>query len=410
MKIGVWVNEPVNKNSGGSFTYLSTLTSGIDNFNFNPAIEIVFISECSLLNFEKPLIHIANHQKEISFIAKVFRRILKLISKAIFKNLIDLIDQNEKIIKDESAIKYLKKQGVKIIFYPIPSSRIITGIPFILNNWDLAHYTTYAFPEIIDDGGFHKRNDWYVNILPDALMVFAETETGKKELSNYLNLSPDKISVLPLFVSESFTNIQLPIVNQAASLKSLGLQEQEFFFYPAQFWAHKNHYNLIKAFKEFHLQHPAFKLVLCGSDKGNLTYLKKYVKEIALEDHVIFSGFIEEDVLYTLYKNAKALIMPTFLGPSNIPPIEALHLGCPVLCSDLDGHREILNEAALYFNPLDHFSIFESMQLIMDESTRFQILTRQRDQLQITHHTIGKALIKLDKYFSEAVNIRSCWE
>ena len=43
--------------------------------------------------------------------------------------------------------------------------------------------------------------------------------------------------------------------------------------------------------------------------------------------------------------------MPTLLGPTNMPLLEAACLDCPVICSDLEGHREMLGDYALYFNP-----------------------------------------------------------
>ena len=43
--------------------------------------------------------------------------------------------------------------------------------------------------------------------------------------------------------------------------------------------------------------------------------------------------------------------MPTFFGPTNIPPIEAFNYGCPVLISDIFASREQCGNSALYFNP-----------------------------------------------------------
>jgi len=410
MKIGVWIDKPLDKTSGGSFTYFNTLIEGIDNFNFVRPIEIVFISAGTLTGFNKPFIDIAPHQRGIYVFTKIIRKAFKLISKKLFKNVIDAIDQKEKRTKDISAAAYLNTREVGIIFYPLPASHIIHGIPYILNNWDLAHYTTYAFPEITGDNGFYGRNDWYTTIMPSALMVFTETYSGKKELVNYLNFNPDKIRVVPMFSSNNLTGIELSIEDQQALLIKMRLKKQRFFFYPAQYWAHKNHYTLVKAFKKFVLQYPDYKLFLCGSDKGNLAYIKACVKTFELESNVIFGGFVEDNELYTLYKNATALIMPTFSGPSNIPPIEALFLNCPVLCSDLDGHKEILSDAGVYFNPADELAILESMLTIVDVATRLNILQKLQQQASVTDHTIQKALMKLEGHLMEAINIRSCWE
>jgi glycosyltransferase involved in cell wall biosynthesis len=409
MKIGVWVDKPIEKISGGSFTYLSTLITGIDDFNFSSNIEIVFVSINVFTGFNKPCLSIDKNKKGVSFLLKIVRRIFKIISKEFFKNHIHFIDQKEKRIKDNAITAYLKSQGIRMIFYPTPSSDVINGIPYILNNWDLAHYTTYAFPEITDEDGFDKRNSWYTKVMPSALMIFVETEAGKKELITHLNIKQDKIRVLPIFSSYNVKDANLPAENDQAILNEQGVLKNQFFFYPAQFWAHKNHYILIKAFEKFIKKFPDFKLLLCGSDKGNKAYIENYINELGIKRNVTFSGFVKDSTLYILYKNASALIMPTLLGPSNIPPIEALLLGCPILCSDLDGHKEILGDSALYFNPLDDLSVLKCMELITDDFIRNKLLIQQNLLTQITDHTIEKSLIKLQEHFIEAANIRNCW-
>ena len=410
MKIGIWVNEPLSKNSGGGFTYFNTLIKGIDDFNFSPETEIVLLSAYDLSGFSKPAINIKPYQRELSFIGKAYRKWLKIISKSAFSSRINFLDQKEKKIKDHSVSDYLKKQGVKIIFYPLPSSAVFEGIPYMVNNWDLAHHSAWAFPEFVDERGFARRDEWYRNVVPSALMVFCESDAGKNEVVQYLNINPGKMKVLPIFSSNAFVGMQVAPPEQERILTSLGLAAGKFFFYPAQFWAHKNHFHLVSAFSKFVKLHPDHKLFFCGSDKGNIDHIKAQVKANGLEKNVIFGGFIEDESLFTLYKNASALVMPTFLGPTNIPPIEALFLGCPALLSDLAGHREIMGDAALYFDPLDDDSIVESMKAIMDSSTRENLLTNQKQQASATPHTIDNALVQLQAHFAEAVKIRSCWE
>jgi glycosyltransferase involved in cell wall biosynthesis len=131
---------------------------------------------------------------------------------------------------------------------------------------------------------------------------------------------------------------------------------------------------------------------------------------LGLEQNVIFGGFIDDEALFTLYKNAAALVMPTFFGPTNIPPIEALFLGCPALLSDIGGHREIMGDAALYFNPADDDAIFESMTAITKGQERGNRLVNGAKQAKVTPHHIDKALIRLQAHFEEAIRIRSCWE
>ena len=43
--------------------------------------------------------------------------------------------------------------------------------------------------------------------------------------------------------------------------------------------------------------------------------------------------------------------MPSYFGPTNIPPLEAMALGCPVAVSDKYAMPEQVGDAGLLFNP-----------------------------------------------------------
>ena len=49
--------------------------------------------------------------------------------------------------------------------------------------------------------------------------------------------------------------------------------------------------------------------------------------------------------------------MPTFFGPTNIPPLEAFKLGTPVIYSDLEGLRDEIGNAALKIDLNDPYSL-----------------------------------------------------
>ena len=53
--------------------------------------------------------------------------------------------------------------------------------------------------------------------------------------------------------------------------------------------------------------------------------------------------------------------MPTYFGPTNIPPLEAMACRCPVAVSRIYGMEEQLGDAALYFNPGSIDDISENM-------------------------------------------------
>ena len=62
------------------------------------------------------------------------------------------------------------------------------------------------------------------------------------------------------------------------------------------------------------------------------------MKELGLEEQIFLFGLCSgRRGMSVLYAGARALVMPTFFGPTNIPILEAWALGCPVLTSDIRG-------------------------------------------------------------------------
>ena len=89
------------------------------------------------------------------------------------------------------------------------------------------------------------------------------------------------------------------------------------------------------------------------SEKNNLKQVLREIDVLKLDKHVTNIGFVPETEIRSLYSNARALVMPSFFGPTNIPILEAWALRCPVVTSDLRGIREQVGDAALLVNPLD---------------------------------------------------------
>jgi glycosyltransferase involved in cell wall biosynthesis len=93
------------------------------------------------------------------------------------------------------------------------------------------------------------------------------------------------------------------------------------------------------------------RLVLTGSDKGFGVQISKWIKELELESDVIDLGFVAERDLALLISKAKALAMPSRLGPTNLPPLEAILLGVPAVVSDAHKFDAYPDEMVSFCNP-----------------------------------------------------------
>jgi len=101
---------------------------------------------------------------------------------------------------------------------------------------------------------------------------------------------------------------------------------KKLFIYPAQFWAHKNHRYIIDAaieLKKSNINDIFF--VFCGSDKGNLNFIKSLILKNQLNDFFKILDYIDDNALISLYLNCSGVVMPTFVGHSTIPMYEAFY-------------------------------------------------------------------------------------
>lgn len=408
LKVGVWLPSGYRPEEGGGYSYFDMLVEQVDQYVFDKQIEICFLSlsEFSGTRFEKPLI-ILKDEFRIPFFLKVLRKISGIIP-LIGRKCRGWIDTWMLEKKNEKFVEQLYQEEVDLIYYPLQFQRVIKDFPFIATNWDLGHITTFAFPEVAMHGIHEDREHFYKNILPQAFCIFVESEAGKSELVNYLNIPGGKIKIVSLFPGRVVTE-DVPIKVRMEKLAGLGLADQKFFFYPAQYWAHKNHYGLLCAFKIVHDQYPNLKLVFCGSDKGNLHYIRNIIEELQLKESVLVLSFVENSLVYSLYKHALALVMPTYIGPTNMPLLEALALDCPVLCSDFPGHRELLGDAAMYFFPESDEGIAAAMLKFTEQQFRDQMLERANRRKERNHYDASITVRQIEENLKEIIPVRKCW-
>lgn len=93
-------------------------------------------------------------------------------------------------------------------------------------------------------------------------------------------------------------------------------------------------------------------------------------------------GYVSDQEVRWLYEHARLMAMPSFFGPTNIPPLEAMQAGCPVAVSDIYGMRERYGEAALYFDPRSVQSIADAVEkLWTSDELREDLRQKGREQV-----------------------------
>ena len=175
--------------------------------------------------------------------------------------------------------------------------------------------------------------------------LLADSELGRRQLVESYGADDSRIFALP-FVAPPNMADAVP-----AGFDARYRLPGKFVFYPAQFWEHKNHARLIRAAAALRAELPDLHLVLAGGRRGAYAEVRALVNRLNLDQRVTFMGFVPDDDLVELYRRARALVFPSFYGPTNIPPLEAFAVGCPVAASRVYAMPEQIGEAGLLFDP-----------------------------------------------------------
>lgn len=237
----------------------------------------------------------------------------------------------------------------------------------------------------------------YKTIISSAIKrskaVIAVSKYTKDEIIEHFSVAAKKIYVTHEGVDPLFIDNQDP--NEVIKKYNV---KKPYLLYVGNVYPHKNIEGLLSAFKIVSETKPELKLVLVGKHDYFFQQIKDLVKQKKLEDKVIFTGFVTDQDLPHLYKNAKLYCFSSFCEGFGLPALEALHSGLPVVASDNSCLPEVLSNAAIYFNPHDINQMAEKINYVLDNNSIAQeLITRGYEQVK-TFYWEKMAKATLDLY------------
>lgn len=336
-----------HKNKTYNFVFFTTLKENIDILKeYN--IEVMYLD---LFRFDKALSQI----KRIELINRLFKRF--------------------KINKINKLDRVLEQHDIDLIYFLSSSqlSLVTENFNYIIKVWDLCHRDYMEFPEVNKFREFEGREYVFTNALPKAVKVIAESDLNRANIIRRYNIDESRVISLPMLPSNSVNISKEEYERNYIDVKKKYNIDGGYIFYPAQFWSHKNHIYILDGLKILNEKYnKKINAVFSGSDKGNLKFVLKKAGELGLEKQIYYIGFVDNKIIPYLYKQALALVMPTYFGPTNIPPLEAFKLECPVLYSNLPGLREQVQGAALLLDLTNPESLAINLLKVIENNTETQ--------------------------------------
>ena len=199
--------------------------------------------------------------------------------------------------------------------------------------------------------------------LREAAKIVTVSEFSRSHIASAFGIDPGDIRVTPLAAEDHFRPINREAAMHRVS-ERLGFTGP-FILNVGDWHPRKNQIGLIQAFRELLAAHPKLphKLVLAGKRTWFAPRVLDQIRISGLEERIVLTGFVDDDILPALYNAADVFVFPSFYEGFGLPALEAMACGRPVVCSDSTALPEVVDGAALLFDPQ---SVREQMRAIAD--------------------------------------------
>lgn len=239
-------------------------------------------------------------------------------------------------------------------------------VPHVLTVYDMIHE---KFPESFRDGDAVTRSKKYAVKRVDHVLCISENT--RRDLLEVHHLPEDRITVAYLGYD---------------ALPKTGLLAQDligptpYILYVGGRHGYKNFAGLLRAYAASSWLSSNFRVVCFGAGALSGDELG-LIARLGLSATQVIQVGGGDDRLAALYKAAAAFVYPSKYEGFGIPPLEAMSLDCPVICSNTSSIPEVVGDAGEYFDPDEQESIRVSIERVLQSSVRraeLVVLGRER--------------------------------
>ena len=314
MKIGFFISSST---VGGEYHQTLGLTNTIKKV-LKKNDEIVLITDnkknFDLLNSKENKIYLFKR----TFLDKIFFKVTGFINKFFFL---------KKKLKNPFEI-FLDKHQINLLIFASPTfySLYCHHVDFVISFWNTDIEKVKHYKEFKDRAYSYQKKilDFAVR---KSFRIYVTTQTSIKDMVKYFKCKRKKLLIqnltpyLPLLYNMNKNK------NYKTFFYKLNLDKKmKWYYYPAGFWTHKNHDYILRALKILNEIKKDNKVgfIFTGADKGNLQEIKKLSSKYNLNHQIKFFNYLSDEQIISIYKYSSGIVIPTSIGRSSLPFLEAL--------------------------------------------------------------------------------------
>lgn len=286
--------------------------------------------------------------------------------------------------------RYLKNNPVEIYHtqYIIPfflpkKIRVFTTIHDVSFNY---------FPEYIKKTDLFFLKTLIPWSLKKASRIIAVSEFTKKEIIRTYDIKEDKIDVVLNALADNFLNQTIP----SEDIRKKYKLPEKYILYLGTLEPRKNIPVIIQGFARVKDKLPDYKLVIAGKRGHNYDqHIDEVIKSENLAERVVFPGYIEEIDKPAVFRMSELFVTMSLYEGFGIPILEAVSQGTPVLVSDIEPHREIAENIAIFAQPSSIDEISNNMYNIIIGSLPFDSSEAIKNSLLFSWKNSAKTLLNI---------------
>jgi len=176
-----------------------------------------------------------------------------------------------------------------------------------------------------------------------AKKILVPSNWVKKSLAERYRVGKEKVIVTYEGVDH---NVFSPEINNDVKVLENLKIKKPYLIFTGSLYPHKNVVSLVEAAKILNMN-----LVISSARNIFMERFKENVIKMGAGGLVNFVGFVPDDQLSVLYREAVAFVFPSFVEGFGLPGLEAMAAGCSVIASNSSCLPEIYGESAIYFDP-----------------------------------------------------------
>jgi glycosyltransferase involved in cell wall biosynthesis len=233
----------------------------------------------------------------------------------------------------------------------------------------------YKWPDIV----YHR---FAIKVIKHAAeKIITVSEFSKREIIDVYKIPAEKIVAIPI----GFSPLELNIKNVRNEIRKMLSGEIKFALFIGRLEEKKNVWRMVEAFAKVKIKNPAIplKLVLAGKPGFGYEKILDAIEKNNLQNDVLLLGWVNSDEMSFLYRNAAVLLFTTLYEGFGIPPLEAMSVGCPVVCSNTTSLPEVVGNAALLVDPLNIDAIADRLTTVLfDDAQGVELIYRGHERVK----------------------------